>query len=216
MDEKKPQAGRRKYHHGDLRRALLDAAEEELSEQGLEGFSLRGCAKRAGVSHAAPAHHFKDASGLLAALASEAFERFHQTIARRMAEAPHGDTRARLTAAGLGYYEFAQANPALLHLIFNSRRLDFSSDPDLQRTATAAFDQLVDAVAAQRGDEPLASPEGRVDVAATWALVHGLSELSLAGRLNFLRDTSGEIPQDTLVHMMTLLVPDGDRRHGTA
>ena len=64
------------YHHGDLRKALLVAAEAELVEKGLEGFTLRCCAKRAGVSHAAPAHHFKDANALLTALATEGYERF--------------------------------------------------------------------------------------------------------------------------------------------
>lgn len=61
----------RPYHHGDLRAALLHAAEEELAERGMEAFSLRSVAKRAGVSHAAPAHHFGDAQGLLTALAGK-------------------------------------------------------------------------------------------------------------------------------------------------
>ena len=64
------ESARHAYHHGDLRKALLDAAEAELAEKGVEGFTLRGCAKRAGVSHAAPAHHFKDANALLTALAA--------------------------------------------------------------------------------------------------------------------------------------------------
>ena len=63
------ESARHAYHHGDLRKALIEAAEAELAEKGVEGFTLRGCAKRAGVSHAAPAHHFKDANALLTALA---------------------------------------------------------------------------------------------------------------------------------------------------
>ena len=63
----------RAYHHGDLRKALLEAGEEELSERGGENFSMRGVAKRAGVSHAAPAHHFRDKAGLLTALAQRGF-----------------------------------------------------------------------------------------------------------------------------------------------
>ncbi|MEI5579289.1 helix-turn-helix domain-containing protein, partial [Streptomyces brasiliscabiei] len=72
----KPRGTRQPYHHGDLRRALLVAAEHELEEKGIEGFSLRGVAKRAGVSHAAPLHHFKDTRALLTALAGVGFERF--------------------------------------------------------------------------------------------------------------------------------------------
>ena len=75
----------RDYHHGDLRAALLRAAEVELSERGVEGFTLRGCARRAGVSHAAPAHHFGDADGLLTALAAEGFARFNAAVAARLA-----------------------------------------------------------------------------------------------------------------------------------
>ena len=62
-------ASKDRYHHGDLKMALLRAAEAELAENGIESFSLRAVAKRAGVSHGAPAHHFKDAKGLLTALA---------------------------------------------------------------------------------------------------------------------------------------------------
>ncbi|NBO21074.1 MAG: TetR/AcrR family transcriptional regulator, partial [Rhodobacteraceae bacterium] len=69
MSDEKP------YHHGDLATALIAAAHQELSEQGAAGFSLRRVARRAGVSHAAPAHHFGDAAGLLAALAAQGFRR---------------------------------------------------------------------------------------------------------------------------------------------
>ena len=133
---------RQGYHHGDLRRALLEAAEVELAEKGPEGFTLRGCAKRAGVSHAAPAHHFGDVSGLLSALAAEGFERFLKTTAARMNTADPGDSRARLVAMGLGYIDFARANPALFSLMFSSRKADFQ-DGKLQQAAAASFEQLV-------------------------------------------------------------------------
>ena len=87
-----------RYHHGDLRAALLEAGEAELAEHGVEGFSLRGVAKRAGVSHAAPAHHFRDANGLLTALAAEGFRRF---VAKQRA-APGRRRPDRAVAAGGG------------------------------------------------------------------------------------------------------------------
>ncbi len=107
------------YHHGDLRAALLAAGEAELTEKGVEGFSLRAVAKRAGVSHAAPAHHFGDVGGLLTALAAEGFRRFQATLDAR--EAGIGDPRERAVAAGLGYMEFAMARPALFRLVFAGR-----------------------------------------------------------------------------------------------
>src|SRR5262245_45102253 len=85
------------YHHGNLRAALLEAAEAELEAEGIEGFSLRGVAKRAGVSHAAPAHHFGDASGLLTGLAAEGYRRF--VAAQKNASS---DGMSQLVAAGLG------------------------------------------------------------------------------------------------------------------
>lgn len=179
-------SGAAPYHHGDLRRALLAAAEAELSEKGVEGFSLRGCAKRAGVSHAAPAHHFGDAAGLLSALTAEGFRRFVATVDRRKADAQATDPRAALIAAGLGYVGFAMANPALFRLMFTSNRPDYA-DEELEAAARAAFEQLLETVGAADGlSDPLASEAGRHDVAALWSVVHGLSELLLSRRLTFI------------------------------
>jgi AcrR family transcriptional regulator len=193
---------RQGYHHGDLRRALLEAAEIELAEKGPEGFTLRGCAKRAGVSHAAPAHHFGDVAGLLSALAAEGFERFLKTTSARMGTADPGDARARLVAMGLGYIEFARANPALFSLMFSSRKADFQEDR-LQRAATASFEQLVAGVGAVAGVDPLTTREGRRQLAATWAIVHGLAHLLLSQRMKFLQDQSSEELEEDLAAIVS-------------
>lgn len=191
MTSKKHAAGseRQAYHHGDLRNALLAAAEAELAEKGIEGFTLRGCAKRAGVSHAAPAHHFGDANGLLTSLAEVGFRRFLATQRARQAQAP-AEPRAQMRAAGLGYVDFARDNPALFRLIFSSKRADYA-DKALQSAATAAFDHLVEGVGAVRGKDPRKDNGAMLDVMATWAIVHGLADLLLSDRLKFL----GEMPQ---------------------
>lgn len=195
------------YHHGDLRRALLDAAEDELSEKGPEGFTLRGCAKRAGVSHAAPAHHFGDITGLLSALAGEGYQRFHAAIEARMDASPDQTPQARMVAAGLGYVAFARANPALFGLMFSSRKPDYD-DPALENAASAAFDQLVDSVAAFHGDDPLSSRKGRQQVAAIWSVVHGLSDLLLSQRLKLLtQQGDGDIEQDLTGILRALINP---------
>ena len=184
------------YHHGDLRRALLRAAEAELEEKGVEGFTLRGCAKRAGVSHAAPAHHFGDAAGLLSALASEGFERFLTTTGARVAAVSDDSARARMTALGLGYVEFARGNPALFRLMFSSERPDFT-DENLQKAASAAFDQLVSGVAGLADPDPMGSRGGRRQVAMVWAIVHGLSHLLLSRQMKFLNGQSeAELEED--------------------
>lgn len=176
------EADRPRYHHGDLRAALLAAAEDELAEAGIEGFSLRRVAKRAGVSHAAPAHHFGDADGLLTAMAAEGFRLFLETQARCEARATP-DPRAQLRAAGLGYVTFARAHPALFRLMFSSQRPDFA-DPDLDRWAGRGFDHLVDQVSAVVGRPALASPADHPHIVAVWALAHGIADLLVSGRLH--------------------------------
>ena len=141
----------RSYHHGNLFSVLLDSAEQELIERGIEGFSLRGVAKRANVSHAAPAHHFGDANGLLTALAARGFERFIQRQRDFRQRAP-SDPRAQLEASGVGYVVFALENPAIFRLMFSSDRPDFG-DPDLQQVAESAFEELVEHVRAVTADK---------------------------------------------------------------
>ena len=132
-DTLRPPEEKPRYHHGALHDALLGAAEAELAETGLEAFSLRRVAKRAGVSHAAPAHHFGDAGGLLTALAAEGFRQFTATMTAQEALAAP-DPRARMIAAGLGYIGFAAQRPALFRLIFSSDRPDGAA-PELRCAA---------------------------------------------------------------------------------
>jgi AcrR family transcriptional regulator len=162
------------YHHGDLRAALLTAAEAELAERGVEGFSLRQVARRAGVSHAAPAHHFGDAGGLLTALATEGFRHFRAAqTAREAVAAP--DPQSQLVAAGLGYVDFAMQRPALFRLLWGSARPDFTQ-PDLAEAAREAFQHLVDQAQAAGGRTV-------ADESAVWAVAHGLADLLSAGRM---------------------------------
>ena len=170
------------YHHGDLRRALLAAAEMVLAERGVEGFTLRECARRAGVSHAAPAHHFGDVTGLLTALAALGFETL--TAAMREARAGIEDPTERLRAIGRGYVAFARDYPERFRLTFDWHRLNHK-DPVLRAAGGAAFGELETAIRLVAGfaDEPL---EGDLlaDLVHTWSLVHGFSHLLLSGQLD--------------------------------
>ncbi len=196
---------RTSYHHGDLRAALLEAAEKELAEPGIEGFTLRGVAKRAGVSHAAPAHHFRDTNDMLTALATIAMQRFHSAIEVAQARAD-GSPRERFIASGVAYVEFALANPALFDLMFGSKRPDFD-DPALVGHASAAFGNLVDGIGAIRGRPPLEEPEGRLDVAAAWSLVHGVATLLIARRLKFLASDLSTNREATIRGLVSRIVP---------
>ena len=163
------------YHHGDLRAALLKAAEQELNANGLERFSLRGVARAAGVSHAAPAHHFGDATGLLTALAVVGWRRFLATQQRHEARAGP-DPLDQLVAATVGYAAFAKSNTALFQLIFASSKPD-RCHPDFQAAGDAAFNHLVDLVKAVTGEDAVEDCDARTDVLAVWSLIHGFSHL---------------------------------------
>lgn len=184
---------KRSYHHGDLRAALLRAGEEELAQSGVESFSLRQVAKRAGVSHAAPAHHFTDARGLLTALAAEGFRRFLAAQSAREAEAGP-DPKSQLLAAGLGYIDFATERPALFRLMFGSDRPDFT-DPDLDIASTAAFFHLREQVAAAGG--------GEVDAASVWAMAHGLADLMANRRMKPILDLPPKVREAVLVSLLS-------------
>jgi AcrR family transcriptional regulator len=185
------------YHHGDLRLALLVAAEAELAEKGVEGFSLRQVAKKAGVSHAAPAHHFGDAKGLLTALAAEGYARFLAAQAAREEQAAP-DASSQLMAAGLGYVDFALTRPALFRLLFGSDRPDYA-DPSLAQAADAAFLHLEQQIHACGGDQS--------DLTAVWALTHGLADLLAAGRLKPLQGLPPAARDAALVSLISRAFP---------
>lgn len=180
--------GPRPYHHGDLREALLGAAEAVLAEAGTAGFSLRATARRAAVSHAAPAHHFGDVDGLLGALCERGFRRLTETMnAYRRGES---EPVERLLRAGAGYVAFAQAHPALFELMFGGRMARTEQGPG---KGDAAFAVLLEALGAVRGRAIETAEDWRA-VAGTWSVVHGLAQLAIAGQLHFVpggRDTEG-------------------------
>lgn len=184
------------YHHGDLRAALLTAAEAELTERGVEGFSLRSVAKRAEVSHAAPAHHFGDANGLLTALAAEGFRRFQDTLDAR--ELGANDLREKAVRAGLGYLEFALARPAVFRLIFSSARPDFASD-ELMAASGRAYDHLVGLVTALGG--------GETDVVALWATSHGIADLAAGQKMRTLQGKPPEVREAMIRAVLLRCLP---------
>jgi AcrR family transcriptional regulator len=184
------------YHHGDLRNALLAAGEAELTERGIEGFSLRSVAKRAGVSHAAPAHHFGDIQGLLTALSAEGFRRFQATL--DASETGAINARDRAVRAGLGYLEFALARPALFRLIFSSKKPDFS-DAELMAAGEAAYSHLVGLVEALGG--------GMADVAALWAMSHGIADLAAGQRLRMLAEQPEPQRTATIRQLLERVLP---------
>ena len=179
------------YHHGDLHDALLEAAEAELHDNGVERFSLRSVAKRASVSHGAPAHHFGDAQGLLTALAARGYDRFIAAQDKREKLAGD-DPRSKLAASGLGYLDFATEHPALFRLMFASERTD-KTHPALADAADRAFNKLAAHVEKIQLSDPYKDKLAMADVLACWGVAHGLADLMIAdrlGRAGFLAEMS--------------------------
>lgn len=169
------------YHHGNLRSALLEHAAAEIEDTGVEKLSLRQVAKRAGVSHAAFAHHFGSAQGLLTALAAEGFTMFGKALSDARNQ-DHTQGADLLETSGLAYIQFALDHPQLFSLMFSSKLPDFS-DPTLDEASMKVFQAFIADV---HGSNVLEVDEpGGVDTVAmaNWAKVHGLATLLLTGRM---------------------------------
>jgi AcrR family transcriptional regulator len=167
----------RPYHHGDLRSALLSVAVDVINEEGVPGLSLRACARRIGVSHAAPYRHFPSKAALLAAIAGEGFRWL--VAAAEVAMAQEDDDRGRLDAYGVAYVQFAVDHP-VHHRVMFATQFDLSAfDPEDKAVADQAFALLrTCAVGLPGADE---DPDGAAF--AYWSLVHGMSMLLLDGRV---------------------------------
>ena len=168
------------YHHGRLREALLESALELVQEQGAGAVSLREVARRAGVSHAAPAHHFGDKAGMLTALAVQGYELFTDALRAGIERAP-GNPELQFAYTGLAYVMFAAEHRAHFELMFRPELLR-RDDPALLATASAAYGVLQTTVGASFPREATAEDLGVVATTA-WAQAHGLATLWLHGNL---------------------------------
>src|SRR5512144_2694595 len=121
-------AGPKPYHHGDLRRVLIDAALQWVGEGGAEAVSVREAARRAGVSPGAPFRHFPSRDALMQAVAEEAQRRFRAEIGVALSHTPAGDTLARFRALGLAYVRWAMRNPTHFEIISSRRFFDHDKD----------------------------------------------------------------------------------------
>jgi AcrR family transcriptional regulator len=169
------------YHHGDLRRALMDASVEVIRKQGVEALNLRALATRLDVSSGAPYHHFANREELLVAIAQEGFEllRAHMTCPQVSAAATAG---ARLQALGMAYVRFAHEHPGHFRVMF---REDVHRDHPaaLSDASRETFEVLASAVDACQADGAAPPTDPGLLTLAAWALVHGLATLWVDGAL---------------------------------
>lgn len=158
------------YHHGDLRRAILDAAIESISANGSAALSLRELSRRAGVSHAAPIHHFGDKAGVLTALAAEGFELLADALAAA------GD---EFVEVGVAYVRFAVTHKAHFEVMFRPDTYH-RDDPEVLAARERANRALASGVHTRTAHT---GREGRMTGIAAWSLVHGFATLWLTGAL---------------------------------
>lgn len=177
----KSRADAEPYHHGNLPPALLRAAAALIAKQGVAALSLRAVARRAGVSHGAPGHHFGNKAGLLTALATEGFERFEQALCQAR-DAAGDDPLARFAATGRAYVAFAAAHRAHFEVMFQPEILD-PHDARLRAASSRAYAVLTAAVADAQASGYAAGMDPEVLATTAWATAHGLATLWLAGNL---------------------------------
>jgi len=168
-----------RYHHGDLRRALLEEAARTIQHEGVDGLTLRAVGERLGVSRTALYRHFTDKAALLSAVARDGFRMLRLALVEAWTHG--GGGRRGFEAMGVAYVRFAVANPSHYRVMFGGFLARPSPDPELAEEAGCAFQVLVDSLVAQqqaglvRADDPLQLAR------FIWALVHGIAMLAIDG-----------------------------------
>lgn len=167
------------YHHGDLRNALLEAAAQQIREQGVDKLSLRAVARAAGVSATAPYRHFEDKNKLLVALAVKGYQQLREETAA--AVDPSASAAEGLVAVGLAYIEFARRRPERYKLIFGPVIHERQSYPELQESGFAALQVVV--ALAERGiaSGEFIDTDPFLIANSCWAKVHGIASLAIDG-----------------------------------
>ena len=169
----------RPYHHGNLRNAVIDTAMAMLHEGKNWQFTLREVARRAGVSHAAPYRHFPDKAALLSEMTLLGFDRLREALTTARPSRPQSIRDEFLTVAR-AYVQFGTANPALYRLMFGGDE-GKSADVHLNERAVAAFGVLLELLEQGQAEGVLRKREVRGQAAAGWALMHGITMLSIDG-----------------------------------
>ena len=193
---------RRGYHHGDLPAALIDQTLSIVKQEGVGAVSIREVARRAQVSHAAPAHHFGSKSGLLTACAVVGFRKLADVIDAAADDA--ATNRDALQATGVAYVQFAIENPELFTIMFSGQLQ--TDDPAYAEAVSRSFRRLQEILGeADTGGELRGEP--RLVSVAAWSLVHGLAALWLSGRFRGRGDSRAE--RLAIIEAVTALFADG-------
>lgn len=183
----------RPYHHGDLRRAVIETAMAMLHEDKGWQFTLREVARRAGVSHAAPYKHFPDKAALLSEMALLGFDMLHKAMTAAKPKGATNSWREEFFAVGQAYVNFGTSNPGLYRLMF-SAEAGKAADVHLSERALAPLGVVVALLERGQAEGVLRKRDLRGRAAACWAQVHGITMLTMEGL--FLLEKVGPNPLD--------------------
>jgi len=173
---------RQAYHHGNLRRALLDEALAIIRVEGVSGVKLREIGARIGVSRTALYRHFADKDALLAAVSTEGFRTLRQELTSAWRAEGRADDAFR--AMGVAYVRFAVANPSHYRVMFGGALASETPDPELAAEGEGAFRALVDALVELQRDGMIRGDDPMLMATYVWSLVHGMAMLAIDGRLH--------------------------------
>ena len=171
----------RPYHHGNLRRGLLDEALATIRAHGIDGLTLREIGARLGVSRTALYRHFADKRALLAAVATEGFRMLREQLVTAWEQG--GRSPAAFEAMGVAYVRFAAANPAHYRVMFGGFVDPNACDPELATEAAGAFQALVDALVALQRAAIVRGDDSVLMARYVWSVVHGVAMLAIDGQL---------------------------------
>jgi len=165
------------YHHGQLKASLIKHALTIIETEGIKGLTLRKAARRAGVSHAAPAHHFGDMKGLLAALAQEGFYKMTKTMEQAIQHIENDNPLGKLKCIGITYIEFAVHHPAYFNVMHHPELALKASHPGLEQESKNTFD-IVKTIIKECQDANIIAPGNILHLSLfVWSTVHGFATL---------------------------------------
>jgi AcrR family transcriptional regulator len=192
-----------KYHHGDLRNALVEIATELLAEEGVQGLSLRKMAQRAGVSHNAPYMHFADKEAVLAAIAEAGFRSLAVEVQAAISQADCS-TRHQLVAASNAYVKFAIDRANHVQVMFHP--FDLEKYPSLLIASQASLNLLFELVKSGQEQGELKSEDIQGMTKSIWAMIHGIANISISYKTNIL---PGQNSTEDTVSMFVNFLLDG-------
>lgn len=187
----------KQFHHGDLKRALLDAALELLDEQGDSGVGIRAVARKAGVSHAAPVNHFKDRRALLTGLAIKLFDDIQTSISKRL-EGVSNDPTMRIESVVKSFFEYGAEHPNRYALLWRNDVVDHECD-EMRIREDAVYDFVCDEI-----DKLIAGRNIDTNTVAIglWSMMHGYIDLKIVGMFEEREDSvTGEHRSEALIKM---------------